>query len=86
MNIRLMDNIFRVNQEEATRIAQKIHNEVDDNGDIREEVIMEIMVEQFAECFEDWAKNHIDWDQIREDDQDLRNFVAEREEAAKGQY
>lgn len=86
MDIKPMDNIFSVDQEEATRIAQQTHNEVDYNGEIREEIIIELMVEEFAECFEDWVKNHIDWDKILEDDRDFREFLEEREEAAKGQY
>lgn len=80
-----MEN-FNINAKELTEMAQKIHNEIDTNGSINEDGIIEVLTDQFAEMFADWAEEHIDWQKIEDDDQDTREFLAEREDALRGDY
>lgn len=66
----------------ATDMAQMLHNDIDINGDINENEIIEIMCEQYAE----WLNDNIDWDKILDDDKSVREFIEEREEAMRGEY
>lgn len=66
----------------ATDMAQMLHNDIDTNGDINEDKIIEIMCEQYAE----WLNDNIDWDKILDDDKSVREFVEEREDAMRGEY
>lgn len=73
---------FKMYPKWATDAAQMIHNQIDTNGDINEGKIIECMVEQYAE----WLQDNIDWDKISDDDESVREFVEEREEAMRGEY
>lgn len=86
MNIKVSNTDFNVTPAEATKMAQEIHNQIDENGELNEPVIIEELCETFGDVFEAWLVNNIDWQEILDDDQDVRDFVAEREDAAKGQY
>lgn len=86
MNIKVSDTDFNITPAEATKMAQEIHNQIDENGELNEPAIVEELCETFSEVFEVWLINHIDWQEILDDDQDARDFIEEREEAAKGQY
>ena len=82
-----MDNRdFTIKAETITDAARLIHNEIDENGDIREDAIMEVLEEQFLEVFRDWAESEIKWHEIEDADKDLVDFVRERNEASKGNY
>lgn len=73
---------FKMYPKWATDAAQMIHNQIDTNGDINEDKIIECMVEQYAE----WLQDNIDWDKILDDDKSVREFVEEREDAMRGEY
>lgn len=77
MNIKVQNIDFTIDVEEANRIAQKIHNEIDVNGEIREDTIVEVMGEQFCEVFEDWLREVVDWDKIEDDDREAREDARE---------
>lgn len=86
MNIKVSNTDFNITSEDATRMAQEIHNQIDENGELNEPAIVEELCETFGEVFEVWLINHIDWQAILDDDEDAREFVEEREEAARGNY
>lgn len=86
MNIKVSDINFNITPAEVTKMAQEIHNQYDENGEIDEESIIEELRDTFSEVFEAWLVNNIDWQEILDADQDVRDFIAEREDAAKGQY
>lgn len=86
MNIKVLNTDFNVTPAEATKMAQEIHNQIDENGELNEPAIVEELCETFGDVFEAWLINHIDWQEILDADQDARDFIEEREEAAKGQY
>lgn len=86
MNIKVSDINFNITPAEVTKMAQEIHNQYDENGEIDEESIIEELRDTFSEVFEAWLVNNIDWQEIIDADQDARDFIAEREDAAKGQY
>lgn len=86
MNIKVSNTDFNITSEDATRMAQEIHNQIDENGELNEPAIVEELCETFGEVFEVWLINHIDWQAILDDDEDAREIVEEREEAARGNY
>lgn len=86
MNIKVSNTDFNITAEDATNMAQEIHNQIDENGRLNEPAIVEELCDTFYEAFEAWLINHIDWKKIEDDDKDAREFVEEREEAARGQY
>lgn len=86
MNIKVSDTNFNITPAEATKMAQEIHNQYDENGEIYEEIIIDEICDTFREAFEAWLVNNIDWQKILDDDQEVRDFIAEREDAARGQY
>ena len=77
MNIKVQNIDFIIDVEEANRVAQKIHNEIDVNGEIRKDTIVDVMGEQFCEVFEDWLCEVVDWDKIEDDDQETRENARE---------
>lgn len=71
MNIKIDNVDLVITREELTKIAKQIHQEIDDNGKCREEEIIEVMVAEFSEVFQDYLESGaIDWDVVCEDDVD----------------
>lgn len=73
---------FKMYPKWATDAAQMIHNQIDTNGDINENKIIECMVERYAE----WLQDNINWEEIEDNDRDARETYYEIEEAKKGDY
>lgn len=73
---------FHITPEHATDLAQMAHNAIDTNGVINEEGIIEVLLDQYAE----YLRNNISWDTIKDNDKDAKEFVEQREEAAKGEW
>lgn len=63
---------FQITPSQATEMAQNIHNDIDDNGEINQENIIELMVEELSEQFENWLEENIDWGLIVNDDLEAR--------------
>lgn len=59
---------FQITPSQATEMAQAIHNDIDENGEINEGNIVELLSEELAEKLEAWLKENIDWGQIASDD------------------
>ena len=77
-----MSKQFRITPEMATDMAQLVHNEIDLNGQLEEEKIIDCLCDQYGE----WLWDAIDWQKILDDDAETREYIEEREEAAKGEY
>lgn len=86
MQIKINNKDFNITPAQATEMAQEIHNDIDLNGELNEPKIVDNLCETFCEVFEEWLIHNIDWQKIEDDDRDLREFVAEREDAARGKY
>lgn len=77
---------FNITPEQATDYAQKEHNRIDQNGEIDEEKIAEIFIDEHVDKLYEWFMENVDWDKILEDDLDMRDTIAEIEEAERGEY
>lgn len=77
---------FTITPKQATEYAQQLHNDIDQNGEINQKRIVEAFMEDYAEKIGDWFEENVDWDQILEDDLDMRETIAEIEKAERGEY
>lgn len=59
---------FQITPRQATDMAQDVHNDIDENGNINQDNIIEILVEEMSEKIEDWLKENIDWGQLASED------------------
>lgn len=75
-------NDFHITSQCVTDLAQLVHNEIDENGVLNKEGIIECMLDQYA----DYLRKNIDWDEILDNDKETREFIRERTEAQKGDY
>lgn len=86
MNINVKTKDFVISPQEATNIAQELHEDIGENGNIDKEQIIDIMAERIYEEASEWLEENIDWQKIEDDDNEAREYIAERNEAAKGDY
>ena len=59
---------FQITPRQATEMAQEIHNDIDENGEIRQENIIELLTEELSEKIESWLEENIDWGQLASED------------------
>lgn len=77
---------FTITPEQATDMAQEVHNDIDQNGEISQERILDCLVEELGVRLNEWLEEVIDWGKIEEDDLDARETYYEILEAEKGEY
>lgn len=72
---------FHITQETATDMAQMAHNAIDQNGEIDEDKVIEVVSESLGEELENWLRDNINWQKILDDDESVREFAEERDQA-----
>lgn len=81
-----MGNNFYVTPECATDLAQMVHNDTEENGEINHDEIINTLTEQLSEELGDWLEEYINWDKILDDDRETKEFIKERNEAMRGGF
>lgn len=77
---------FNITPKKATEMAQQFHNDVEVNGEIHKDLIVDSLAEVFGDSLAEWLRENIRWDEILENDLNTREAIEEREEARKGRY
>lgn len=74
---------FIITPKEITRRAQEVHNEIDINGEVACEAIIDNVTEELAESLRAWIENNIDWCELASNDIEARNDYEELREARR---
>lgn len=60
--------IFQITPKQITEMAQKVHNEMDENGDFNILGVEEVLADELSEKLTEWIKDNIDWSEIASND------------------
>ena len=74
---------YQITPKRITELAQEIHNEIDINGEMSCEAIVDLIVEELNDVLRAWVEDNIDWSEIASNDMEARNDYYELREARR---
>lgn len=63
---------YQITPEKVTEMAQDIHNDIDQNGEISCDGIVEVIVDELVNGLKAWVEENIDWAEIAYQDLDAK--------------